>query len=70
MRGGSVTKNGYRNTRQNDGFETRMKMTVGRPKLRWMGGVAEDLRKLGIEIWWIVTRERVMEESSTASRGS
>jgi hypothetical protein len=26
-----------------------MKMTVGRPKVRWMGGVAEDLRKLGIE---------------------
>jgi len=47
-----------------------MKMTIGRPELKWMGDVAEDLRKLGIEKWWIVTRERVMEESSTASRGS
>jgi hypothetical protein len=47
-----------------------MKMTVGRPKLRWMGGVAEDLRKLGIEKWWIVIRNRVMEQSFTASRGS
>ena len=32
-------------------------MTVGRPKLRWLGGVAEELRKLGIEKWWIVTKE-------------
>jgi len=45
-------------------------MTVGRPKRRWVGGVAQDSRKLGIEKWWIVTRERVMEESSTANRGS
>jgi len=36
-----------------------MKMTVWRPELKWMGGVAEDL-KVGIEKWWIVTRERVM----------
>jgi hypothetical protein len=47
-----------------------MKMRVGRSKLSWMGGVAEDLRKLGIEKWWIVTRERVMEESSMASQNS
>jgi len=47
-----------------------MKMTVGRPELKWMAGVSEDLRKLGTEKWWIVTRERVMEESFTASQGS
>ncbi|PSN34622.1 hypothetical protein C0J52_24194 [Blattella germanica] len=24
---------------------------VGRPKLRWMGGIEEDLRKLGTRAW-------------------
>jgi hypothetical protein len=47
-----------------------MKMTVGRPKFRWMRGVVEYLRKMGIEKWWIVTRERDMEVSTTASHGS
>jgi hypothetical protein len=31
---------------------------VGRPNLRWMDGVVEDLRKSGIQRWWLVARDR------------
>jgi hypothetical protein len=44
--------------------------SVGWPKLRWMDGVVEDLRKMGIKSWWRVARDKVMEESSAGSRGS
>jgi hypothetical protein len=29
------------------------------PKLRWSDGAVEDLRKLGIHGWWMVTRDRL-----------
>jgi hypothetical protein len=28
-----------------------------RPKLRWLDGAVEDLRKLGIHGWWMVARD-------------
>ena len=31
--------------------------SVGRPKLHWMDGMIEDLRKLGVS-WWTVARNR------------
>jgi hypothetical protein len=30
---------------------------VGKSKLRWMDGVVEDLRKLEIQIWWLVATD-------------
>ena len=30
----------------------------GRPKLRWMDNVTEDIRRLGIKKWWMKTKER------------
>ena len=27
---------------------------VGKPKLRWLDDLVEDLGKLGIQIWWLV----------------
>jgi hypothetical protein len=32
---------------------------VGRPKLRWIDGVVEDLRKLGMKSWWTVVTDSV-----------
>jgi hypothetical protein len=32
--------------------------SVGRPELRGMDGVLEDLRKLGVKSWWIATNDR------------
>ena len=32
-------------------FRLKGRRTVGRPKLRWIDGVVEDLRKLGIQRW-------------------
>jgi len=29
-----------------------------KPKLRWLDGVVEDLRKLGIQIWWLVATDK------------
>ena len=34
------------------------KRSVGRPRLRWMDGVLEDLRKLRIKGWWLVAWDR------------
>ncbi|KAJ4438485.1 hypothetical protein ANN_14430 [Periplaneta americana] len=34
------------------------KRSVGRPRLRWMDGVLEDLKKVGIKGWWLVARDR------------
>jgi len=31
---------------------------VREPKLRWLHDVVEDLRKLGIQIWWLVAMVR------------
>lgn len=31
---------------------------MGRPKRRWMDGVVEDLRKMGIQRWWMTARDR------------
>ena len=31
---------------------------VGRPKLRWMDCVMNYIKKLGVENWWIVARDR------------
>jgi hypothetical protein len=34
------------------------KRRIGRPKLRWIGGVLEDIKKLGKKHWWTVARDR------------
>ena len=31
---------------------------VGRPKLRWVDGVMSDIKKLGVENWWLMARDR------------
>jgi hypothetical protein len=31
---------------------------VGRPRVRWMDGVEEDLRKMKIKTWWSAARSR------------
>ena len=31
---------------------------VGRPKLRWMDCVMNDIKKPGVENWWVVARDR------------
>jgi hypothetical protein len=33
-------------------------MSVGRPTLQWKDGVEDDLRKLKVKNWWMVTKER------------
>jgi hypothetical protein len=35
-----------------------VRRSVGWPKLRWMGGVLEDLRKLEVKSLWIVAKDR------------
>jgi hypothetical protein len=32
--------------------------SVGRSRLRLMGGVLQDLRKLGVKSWWMVAKDR------------
>jgi hypothetical protein len=45
---------------------------VGKSKLRWMDGVVEDLRKLEIQIWWLVATDRsvwrILREAEARSR--
>ena len=43
-------------------YKPEGRRSVGRPKLRWLDGVIEDLRKLGG--WWTVARNRVHGEKS------
>jgi hypothetical protein len=31
---------------------------IGRTKLRWIDGVLEDTKKLGVKNWWRVTKVR------------
>ena len=31
---------------------------IERPKLRWIDGVLDDMKKLGIKNWWTVARDR------------
>jgi hypothetical protein len=44
---------------------------VGKHKLRWLDDVVEDLRTLGIQIWWLVATDRqvwkVLREVETHS---
>jgi hypothetical protein len=32
--------------------------SVGRPKLRQMDAVLEDMRKLGVQSWWMVAKDK------------
>jgi hypothetical protein len=32
--------------------------SIGRPKHRWIDGMLEDLRKLGVKSWWMVAKDR------------
>jgi hypothetical protein len=32
--------------------------SVGRPRLRWMDGVEEDLKKMKVKKWWLAARNR------------
>jgi hypothetical protein len=32
--------------------------SVGQPRLRWKDGVEDDLRKLKVKNWWMVTKDR------------
>jgi len=42
-----------------------------RSKLWWVDGAAEYLRKMGLQRWWIVARDReLLAESYMGSRGS
>jgi len=42
-----------------------------RPKLWWMDGVVEYLRKMGLQRWWMVATDReLLAESCTGNRGS
>ena len=50
-------------------FRLDGRKTVQRPKLRQMDDVVEDLSKLGIQRWWMIARDRIIEEISTGSRG-
>jgi hypothetical protein len=45
---------------------------VRQPKLRWMDGVVEELRKLGVKSWWTAARDReswkkVLQEAEACS---
>ncbi|KAJ4452256.1 hypothetical protein ANN_03774 [Periplaneta americana] len=42
------------------------KRSVGRPRLRWMDGVLEDLKKVGIKGWYITTTDRNKAEKRAA----
>jgi hypothetical protein len=33
--------------------------SVGRPRLRWMDGLEEDLRNVKIKKWWLAARNRM-----------
>jgi hypothetical protein len=49
-------------------FRLKGRRTVGRPKLQWMDGVLEDLRKLGIGLVDIHQGHKVLEKSSMGSQ--
>ena len=31
---------------------------IGRPKLRWVDGVLQDMKKLGVKNWWTVSKDK------------
>ncbi|KAJ4439138.1 hypothetical protein ANN_15095 [Periplaneta americana] len=45
---------------------------VGRPKLRWMDCVMDDIKRLGVKNWWTVAKDRdrwrrILKEAETRS---
>jgi hypothetical protein len=51
MSGERVVKRLYQNTAEGSG-------SVGRPRLRWMDDVREDLRRIGVTAWKIRAHRR------------
>ncbi|PSN31769.1 hypothetical protein C0J52_24680 [Blattella germanica] len=37
---------------------TEGRRSVGRSKQRWIDSVSEDLKRLGVENWWMTARNR------------
>ena len=49
-------------------FRLEGRRTIQRPKIEWVD-IVKDFREAEIQRWWMIAGVRIMEESSTESRG-